>query len=54
MYLDMAGLRTLFSYCKHRQIKYVWPDTACSAITQIEKAASAKEALDVKLNDTSF
>lgn len=25
MYLDMAGLRTLFSYCKHRQIKYVWP-----------------------------
>lgn len=24
MYLDVAGLRTLFSYCKHGQIKYVW------------------------------
>jgi len=28
-------------------------DTACSAITQIEKATSAKEAVDVKLHDTS-
>lgn len=29
------------------------PDTACSAITQTGKPASAKEAADVKLHDTS-